>query len=135
MKELVSIEELEFSIGGYFATHHEVSIKGDTVSFISYIHFPDNEDRVEISLTKEQISAFISTLNEAGVLKWKKQYDDPGMLDGTQWNLKVKYNEGAAFKAYGSNAYPENIIDGVSEFKKLLKGLRKLIQQPRFFNQ
>jgi len=135
MKDIVSIEELEFFIGGYAGTSYKVSIKGNAASFIRYYGAPEQDGWSEVQLNKERISAFMVALNEVGVLKWKKQYDDPGMLDGTQWELEIKYNEGAAFKAYGSNAYPENIIDGASEFKMLLKGLRKLIQQPRFFNQ
>ena len=129
MKEINSIEALEFSIGGYFADYsYEINVKGNTASFAKHEMPRGMDGWSEVQLDEAQLGTFISALNDVGVLKWKKSYDDPGMLDGTQWELKIKYNEDAKLKCYGSNDYP-------TAFDRLTQALAKLIQRPGFFEE
>lgn len=50
----------------------------------------------------------------------KKYYYNPDVLDGTQWNLEVKFiNEVKVLKYGGSNYFP----DDFARFKKFIKKL------------
>lgn len=40
------------------------------------------------------------------IIDWKKQYADPDILDGTQWELAIKLNDNTVIQRSGSNAYP-----------------------------
>ena len=41
--------------------------------------------------------------------EWKTKYDDPDTLDGTQWSVDIKYDNGITPKHYwGSNRFPYN---------------------------
>ncbi len=40
--------------------------------------------------------------------EWKKEYEDPGVLDGNQWFVVINNFSGKAFKSEGSNRYPYN---------------------------
>ena len=56
------------------------------------------------------------------VWSWKKDYNDEGMLDGTQWELIIKIKGKRGRKIYGSNAYPEP----KGTFNAFIKALNKL---------
>ena len=41
--------------------------------------------------------------------EWKTKYDDPDILDGIQWSVDIKYDNGIPAKHYwGSNKFPYN---------------------------
>ena len=41
--------------------------------------------------------------------EWKSKYDNPDVLDGTQWSVDIKYDNGTPSKHFwGSNKYPYN---------------------------
>ncbi len=50
------------------------------------------------------------------VESWEDDYDNPDILDGTQWSLVCKWKDGTQKKIDGNNAYPEKW----HEFLKLL---------------
>jgi hypothetical protein len=72
----------------------------------------------------EQLDQFIEEIKKIGVLKWKKLYTNPDILDGTSWSVSIKYN-GERFKSTGSNAYPEG-------FDEFTKNVRKLMNNKPF---
>jgi hypothetical protein len=45
-------------------------------------------------------------MDEVNVWAWRKDYIDPRVMDGTQWNLKLEYPD-ASVVSRGSNAFPE----------------------------
>ena len=73
---------------------------------------PDEYGEVECFLTK---AALVDGLRELHLNEWRKEYNNPCVLDGTQWELDIRFSCGRrALKFYGSNAYPYN-------FDKLLQ--------------
>ena len=58
-------------------------------------------------------SDFLHILEEIHIGKWKREYVDIDVLDGTQWDLTIEYTDGSKLDFYGSNDYPDN-------FRKLL---------------
>ena len=44
-----------------------------------------------------------------GIGEWKSKYDNSDVLDGTQWSVDIKYDNGTPAKHFwGSNKYPYN---------------------------
>lgn len=41
--------------------------------------------------------------------EWKSKYDNPNVLDGIQWSVDIKFDNGIKAKHYwGSNKFPYN---------------------------
>ena len=55
---------------------------------------------------------------------WAKDYSDPTVLDGTQWELEITYKDGKTRKYEGSNNFPRTFDD-----------LRKLVGDEIFEEQ
>lgn len=52
---------------------------------------------------------------------WEKEYVDQDILDGTQWELKIQFENGEEKECYGSNAYPiywDELLDLLKPFFK-----------------
>ena len=41
-------------------------------------------------LENDEISEFLKTCDEIKLWSWKKEYFNQGVMDGTQWELKIK---------------------------------------------
>lgn len=66
----------------------------------------DGEMKLRITLNEWQ--AIKDTLyHELFVMSWDEEYSDPYIMDGTQWELKLKLDGRKKFKASGSNVFPE----------------------------
>lgn len=55
-------------------------------------------------MPKEQ---FLEELRDLNIENWDREYADPYITDGDQWELTIKFSDGhRSLKIYGSNAYP-----------------------------
>ena len=112
---LDSMSKLVFTIGGFFCGHETRTF---TVS--DYQVFVDVE-KTMISMDKEEYGPyrkeeFISGIKALHIGEWKRTYNDLLVMDGTQWELDIYYNNGRRpTKISGSNAYPYN-FDDLKEF-------------------
>lgn len=101
MKE---IKEIELSIGSWLSRRKyklkKENYKGDWKELEDYI------------------------LKDVEVLSWESEYFDPFILDGTQWELKITFENNAFFESGGSNDYPINFND-----------LLKVLQQKEFLSE
>ena len=90
--------ELEFSIGSWrdkqHITYNECYLEHNNTPFL----IPSEEDW----------KLFWDTVDDLNVWKWEKDYFDPYILDGTQWELLIKRKGRRKRRIYGSNKYPEN---------------------------
>lgn len=101
------ISEIEFSIGGYLTETqiYRADLSGDDVRITSSSSFTDTEN--EIAISDDDKEFFFERLRDLYIGEWRKKYIKPHILDGTQWQLTIKYNNGKPqAKHYGSNAYP-----------------------------
>ena len=101
------ISEIEFSIGGYLSdtTIYRADLSGDDIRITSISSFDDTEDKTEVSEHEKEL--FFERLRDLYIGEWRKKYVNNNILDGTQWSLTIKYNNGKPqAKYYGSNAYP-----------------------------
>ncbi len=122
---------MKFFLGGYFSDNNDFILEGSTVMLAKaeYAYM-----KPDILANKEMSSAesddFLKALNEIGVLKWKRNYMNMHVLDGTQWELEISYNQGKKKKISGSNAYPGIEKDDMmytEEFVSFLKAMDELL--------
>ena len=112
---LDSISKLVFTIGGFFCGHETrtFTISDDQVLV--------DVEKTMISMDKEEYGPyrkeeFISGIKALHIGEWKRTYNDLLVMDGTQWELDIYYNNGRRpTKISGSNAYPYN-FDDLKEF-------------------
>ena len=112
---LDSMSKLVFTIGGFFCGH-------ETRTFtVSDGQVLVDVEKTMISMDKEEYGPyrkeeFISGIKALHIGEWKRTYNDPLVMDGTQWELDIYYNNGRRpTKISGSNAYPYN-FDDLKEF-------------------
>lgn len=112
---LDSMSKLVFTIGGFFCGHETrtFTVSDDQVLV--------DVEKTLISMDKEEYGPyrkedFISGIKALHIGEWKRTYIDPLVMDGTQWELDIYYNNGRRpTKISGSNAYPYN-FDDLKEF-------------------
>ena len=108
---LDSMSQLMFTIGGFFCGQETrtFTISDDQVLV--------DVEKTMISMDKEEYGLyrkedFISGIKALHIGEWKRTYNDPLVMDGTQWELDIYYNNGRrSTKISGSNAYPYNFED------------------------
>ena len=61
-------------------------------------------------------ASFLEMLDDLHLGEWNKKYDNPYVLDGTQWELTLEFSNGRRKVCfYGSNKYPW-CFDKLTEF-------------------
>ena len=113
---LDSIQRLMLSIGGYFLgwETRTYTVAGDKVipDVDSFMWLKPGNLPVCHSFTRDE---FIAGLKEIHIGEWKKNYDAPCVMDGTQWELEIHFDNRKPLKISGSNAFPYNFRD-LAEF-------------------
>jgi opacity protein-like surface antigen len=86
-----------------------------------------------IEPSPEAWSHFRKRLDRLGIWKWKKNYANWGVKDGTQWRVLLGYKD-RTLDSSGSNAYPmpgggtsKNWAEQSQHFKTFLKDVEDLI--------
>lgn len=109
---LEHMSKLMFRVSGFFQGFETrtVTISGDDVNIhvdsSPFGRLPDLDLDQDFSRNKKE---FIEELKDIRIGNWKKEYIDLCVLDGTQWELEIRFSNGRrAFKTGGSNAYPYN---------------------------
>ena len=100
----------EASIGGFFGASYRVELESDGT--LLYRHNPKTLTSEPGTRTRrvrvgdDQWREFRRVMDEVNVWVWRKEYIDPGVVDGTQWSLRLEYADASVFSR-GSNAFPE----------------------------
>ena len=105
------VTSIRFLVGGYFSGSTEVTItrneKGAFVKVGDYRFgdkLPLNRDK---QISPAKWNRILNTLySQLYLHEWKKRYENPCVLDGTQWELKIKLTGNRVRNYYGSNDYP-----------------------------
>lgn len=109
---------LEFFIGGPFGPSHKIHLDNQTDEsgqfFANYFYDPEgigySSQKIPIG-HEDDWMRLMGRIGLCNILDWEKSYDDPNILDGTFWELKLRYwdslNEPEKTQAWGgSNAFP-----------------------------
>ncbi|TFE01560.1 hypothetical protein [Jeotgalibacillus salarius] len=100
------IKGLKASVGGFFDGFYEVEIDFDSYKVIWKHSGSGQEEVVEKSISKAELSDLIEKLKMTALLNWRANYAMPGVLDGTSWGVEV-VREGRNIHKSGSNLFPD----------------------------
>ncbi len=123
------IKELYFYVGGFFGTSHWIYLNTEKLGKTLRYAFSDGcgidikaecADCNNITLIpiEEKWIEFNNDLLRCYFIDWKSRYIDRNILDGTQWELNVTFDNGTTIKRYGSNAYPPHWKKLITMFHK-----------------
>lgn len=103
------IKSITVYYGGFFGGAEQRTISHDDEQLLverRYWNGASEDGRV---LYEGQTwESFISKLDVIGIEKWAEEYNNPDVLDGTQWSLDIEYYDGRGRHYSGSNMYPDN---------------------------
>ena len=69
---------------------------------------------IECEILEISKKEFLDEFQKLNIGMWAKNYSDPTILDGTQWNLEITYKDGKTRKYWGSNDFPRT-FDSLSK--------------------
>ncbi len=118
------VTSIYFSVGGYLDGYTDITIKKNKTGALVNVQYPFNDkekpDPKQITLLKWRkiVNRLYSDLY---IHEWKKNYVDPGVLDGTQWKLTIKLSNGRKRSYYGSNDYSPYWNELLKLFSRFVK--------------
>lgn len=118
-ERLLALERIEFVIGGYFATHTKrvISFESSQV-FLSVFSTFSPADMIFSKVLTMTRNEFIERIKSLYIGEWHRNYRNPYVLDGTQWEATFSYSDGGRpITFYGSNKYPYNFNDFAQLFQ------------------
>lgn len=121
-------DTLHFGIGGFESLCWNVELKADALHVRSWRAGNESGSETVLTPSPEAWSKFWQAVDAANVWRWKADYTDNDVLDGTQWGLELAH-AGRRVSCEGSNAYPDHNAPGYDEspsFTQLLSALRTL---------
>jgi len=107
-----STETLNFFIGGFFGGYERIIWLNGKLYHLMDGEPEDEEVRPEEVLnvttpsTKEW-EEFWQTVDTLKVWSWEKEYINSDIIDGTEWELRIKREGRRRRRIYGLNAYPQ----------------------------
>lgn len=115
---------IHVTVGGFGGPWYSIeSHDGQTMKYtFSQSGAPGDERTEEITPNDAQWDRFWGMVR--GCKDWRRVYDDPEVLDGTQWKVAVTAGD-IELRSRGSNAYPAN-------WKAFLRAIRSLVGGRRF---
>lgn len=118
-------------IGGFNGFTYEVRLQDGRLEY-ERSGGSNNSRHVRVRPTMEQWREFRRELDAIGIWRWRAQYINPGVTDGTQWSLDVAYPD-RAIKTEGSNDYPgatpvpSGVPSASKAFTRYLKAVQRLV--------
>jgi hypothetical protein len=91
-------------IGGFMGFTYDVQLQDGRLEYVRS-GGGQNSWRARVRPTMQQWREFRRELDSIGIWRWRAQYLNPGVADGTQWSLDVAYPN-QVIKTEGSNDYP-----------------------------
>ena len=120
---------LNFSIGGFGRGYERIIWQDNKLHHeLFYDIYPEDREVVPDEVLKETTplpkdwEEFWHAVDELKVWNWDKEYFNKHIMDGTQWELKIKRQGKRRRKIFGSNAYPKP--NGT--FTSFIKALNRL---------
>lgn len=118
------VTSVRFSDGGFFGGYPEVlAIKGkDRITLDVRPGFREPEAYLQRLMTEQEWNKLIDRLfSKLYLHEWKKNYVDPNVLDGEQWELELKLSGGRVRNYGGSNAFPPYWAELKTMFRPFFK--------------
>lgn len=113
-----------FSDGGYFGGYQEISIKKSKGKIMLEVipAFSMPESFLQREMTEKEWNRLLDRIySKLYVHEWKKNFIDPTIMDGEQWELTLKLTGGRQRRYSGSNAFPPYWRELKSTFRPFFK--------------
>ena len=107
----MKITKLFFEEGGFFGVPEfgEIDLLNKTFKYSKGILDSERSgSAVKNDLNEEQIKSLQERIADLHLEDWQDEYSDNDILDGTQWSLKISFDNGKSKEIFGSNKYPDN---------------------------
>ncbi len=109
---LKDIQSIEISYGACLGYRdiRKITFDGNKIVFdkdLCGMFLPPDKikGKIYVDLTKETL---LEELADMHIGEWKKEYEDPCVLDGIEWHVDFKYTDGKKRIFRGCNRYPYN---------------------------
>ena len=96
--------ELSARVGGFFGSTYAITIERDEL-WCSEMRGSQPFKKHLAHPSREQWSRFRAMLDALNAGSWQKSYLNPGVMDGTQWSVRIRYPD-LVIDSAGSNSYP-----------------------------
>ena len=118
------VTSVRFSDGGFFGGYPEVlAIRGKQgITLDVRPGFRDPEAYLQRMMTEQEWNKLMDRLfSKLFLHEWKKNFVDPDILDGEQWELELKLTGGRVRNYGGSNAFPPYWAELKTTFRPFFK--------------
>lgn len=108
-----NVESITVEYGGFFGGTEKrvITHDGDKIVVERSFYNGASEDG-RLLYAGKTWKNLLQGLDSLPIDDWDEQYDDPDVLDGTQWSFDIKFAKGTEDAHYwGSNMYPDNFDD------------------------
>ncbi|WP_077622598.1 hypothetical protein [Sediminibacillus massiliensis] len=105
------IKGVKASVGGFFGGHSHVEIEF-TSGTVTWEHYEQGEkvDSDKKTVKENAMQNFKNDLKKVQLLDWRADYPNPGIMDGTQWEVEL-VRDGKNLKKHGDNQFPDEWED------------------------
>ncbi len=107
------VESITVEYGGFFGGTEKrvITHDGDKI-VVERTFYNGASDDGKLLYVGKTWTDLLQGMDSLHIDNWAEQYNDPDVLDGTQWSLDIEYGKGADGVHYwGSNKYPDNFGD------------------------
>lgn len=105
------VESITVEYGGFFEGTERRVIKHDGDQIVVERSFFNGASDDGIPLYKAKTWPGLLESIDVLIKDWKEEYNDPDVMDGTQWSLVIGYADGKEKEYWGSNMFPDNFDD------------------------
>ncbi len=109
-ERLKDVQSIEINYGGYLCggEMRKITFDGDKILVERNLMMkvPDPDELKREFFEGMDRNNLLEEITDIHIGEWKKDYDDPCVLDGIQWSVVFKYSDGKKRVFEGSNSYP-----------------------------
>lgn len=98
---------LVISIGGYTGRSYRIERVDHAIKYTAWQYGYSDPKETIVEPTPEQWKSFWKVCKDIGIGEWEIEYPNPGVVDGTQWEINIQGDTFAASSS-GDNAFPDD---------------------------
>ena len=119
---IASPMQFDFFIGGYAGESYRLHVKDGILNCETLAHGYQDQPELTKFIPIDDNPDFKAAIEYVKSKKWKSLYENPGVMDGTNWNLIIE-SDNFSINTGGDNAYPP----GFFKFLKLVNVVTKTV--------
>ena len=121
----VNIVSFKYSYGSHMGFYYDytLTLDGDDVTFNKYIYGEEEQGTV-MSISASSLEDIKKIINENEIYKWDGfDKSNDNVMDGSEFNLEVIYDDGSKIVAHGYMKYPDNYEESSKPLKEYLDSI------------